>query len=206
MSEPERPPADVAAPGGRPPASKAELRRWARAARAAVRAQRGTAPDEAVCAAIRASDLYRRARTVAVYLAIKDELDLRALLSDDKRFVAPRTHALPAPRLTFHLLAGAELELRGFGVLEPGAASPEVALDGIDLVLVPGLAFDDAGVRLGYGMGYYDRVLSPRPGRSAPATVGVTFDALLRHALPRHAHDVSVDYLVSESGLRPARR
>lgn len=197
MSEP----ADAAAPTQ---PSKADLRLWARAVRSAARARQGAALDEAVCAAVRASDLYRRARTVAVYLAIRDEVDLQSLLSDDKRFVAPRTHLLPEPHLTFHPLAGAQLERRGLGVREPAAASPLVPLDEIDLVLVPGLAFDDAGVRLGYGMGYYDRVLAPRAGSAAPVTVGVTFDALRRRALPRDAHDVRVDYLVSESGLRPA--
>lgn len=237
MSEPTCPGAAAHAP---PPlgAGKAALRRWARARRAALRAaslatapEGGADPDAAVVAALRASELYRRARTVAVYLAMQGEVDLAPLLSDAKRFVAPRTHTAPTPHLTFHELGGAALEEHPWGMREPPATAPAVPLHEVDLLLVPGLLFDTAGARLGYGGGFYDRLLGAhlerarleqarplgaptgdgaagagtQPPATAPTTVGVALEALVVPELPQLDHDVAVDHLVTEAGLRPVR-
>jgi 5-formyltetrahydrofolate cyclo-ligase len=116
--------------------------------------------------------------------------------------VAPRSHALPHHHLTFHELAGGALELHRWGMRQPPASQPPVALQQIDVLLVPGLLFDVAGTRLGYGMGYYDRALASGGG---PVTVGVTLQALLVPELPRAPHDVAVQYLLTEAGLRRAK-
>lgn len=183
--------------------SKRELRRWARAVRLQARAESGAALDAAVCDAVRTAPSFRKARTVASYLATTNEIDLAALLhGSDKRFVVPRTNEEPEPHLTLHQLDGATLELHPFGMLEPSAASLTVPLSEVDLVLVPGLAFDLRGVRLGYGGGYYDRLLA---GGSNPVTIGVTLERLLVERLPHHAHDVRVEELVTERGWRPVQ-
>ncbi len=181
---------------------KAELRRWARDTRARARFGRGAELDEAVVTAIRGSNLYQLATTVALYLPMRGEVDIEALLQDDKRFVAPRALGAPEPRLAFHLLAGAQLETHAWGMREPAASAPAVPFEEMDLLLVPGLLFDEGGGRLGYGGGYYDRLLAPGGERRRPTTVGVTFEALVVPELPRDAHDVAVDYLVTEAGLR----
>lgn len=183
-------------------ASKGELRRWARAVRLQVLAENRAALDATVCEAIRTSPSFRKARTVASYLATASEIDLAALVEgSDKRFVVPRTNEEPGPHLTLHPLDEATLELHPFGMLEPSAASPVVPLSEVDLVLVPGLAFDWGGVRLGYGRGYYDRLLAG--GGSGPVTMGVTLECLLVEQLPHHAHDVRVQEIVTERGWRP---
>ncbi len=84
-----------------------------------------------------------------------------------------------------------------FGVDEPPADSPEVAPEDLDLVVVPALAFDERGYRIGYGGGYYDRFL-PRL-RPDCVTVGVTLDALVVPALPAEPHDVPVQIIVTET-------
>ena len=78
-----------------------------------------------------------------------------------------------------------------FGVQEP--TGPALGVDVIDLVIVPGLAFTPAGDRLGYGQGYYDRLL---PTVAAP-TVGVCFEDQLVDEMPVAAHDVRVGAVVS---------
>jgi 5-formyltetrahydrofolate cyclo-ligase len=65
-------------------------------------------------------------------------------------------------------------------------------------VLLPALAFDERGFRLGYGGGFYDRLLADWP----VLTVGVTPEALVLSAVPREAHDVPVAYLATERGVR----
>ncbi len=167
--------------------------------------------NAAVVAAVRSSSLFRRARVVASYAAFGSEIDLSELVGEEgKRFVFPRTHSRPEPRLTLHEAPAPDSEghpaweRHRFGQLEPGVAQPLVAPHEVDLFLVPGLAFDPSGTRLGYGKGFYDRLLPlARPGA---ALVGITIDALVLPELPRLAHDVRVGYLATESGLRETLR
>ncbi len=196
---PEDPPPPLAA-------GKQALRLWARTVRARARADRGPALDEAVCAAIVASPHFQRAATVGAYLPMVDEVDVEPLMEllagSGRRLVAPRVQFQPTPHLTFHELS-AGTELQRWGVREPAPHAPEVPPSEIELLLVPGLLFDEYGGRLGYGKGFYDRFLA-RHGAQL-ATVGVTFDALLLPRLPLAKHDVAMRYLVTESGMRPAR-
>ena len=83
-----------------------------------------------------------------------------------------------------------------FGMLEPGEACPLLAPEEIDLVLVPGLAFDRAGYRLGQGGGYYDRYLPQCSGKS----LALCREAVLFEALPREEHDRPVGLVLTEHG------
>lgn len=97
-----------------------------------------------------------------------------------------------------------ELAPGRFGVLEPTAmvrADParQVRLDWLDVVLVPGVAFDRAGARLGYGKGYYDRFLSRLPPQVP--RVGLAYSLQLVPTLPTEPTDQRVDYIVTETGI-----
>ncbi len=181
---------------------KAAWRRWAREVRRRVREDRGDALDAAVCERLLSWDRYADAATVAVYLAFGSEIDLGrvvlAATAAGKLVAAPR--AGPAGRLTLHaLVPGAALEVHRFGQREPLASSPLVDPEALDLVLVPGLAFDAAGHRLGHGLGYYDRLLPLlRPGA---VTVGVTPADLVVAGLPVEPHDAAVTHLLTEERL-----
>ena len=183
-------------------AEKRELRRRMKLRRAAaLAAAGGERLSGLVCAAVRASELFAAALTVAAYLAFNDEIDLAPLFDDaEKCFVVPRV-VEPGGDLAFHALEPAALAPHRYGYLEPAASTPQVASSDIDLVMVPGLAFDARGGRLGYGGGHYDRFLLSLP--STTPSVGVTLDALLLDDVPREEHDVRVTHLVTESGLRP---
>ncbi len=102
--------------------------------------------------------------------------------------------------LRVHTLEPSALERHPLGFLQPRADAPAVPLERIDVALVPGLCFDHGGARLGYGRGYYDRLLPLLPARVV--TVGVVHDALVAPRVPREAHDALVQFLVSESGVR----
>ena len=84
------------------------------------------------------------------------------------------------------------------GILEPSTASPAASLDQVGLVLVPGVAFDRLGGRLGQGGGFYDRLLADLEGAFS---VGVAFEAQIVDTLPLEDHDVALDALVTETGL-----
>jgi 5-formyltetrahydrofolate cyclo-ligase len=81
-----------------------------------------------------------------------------------------------------------------FGILEPIEAM-KIAYKNIDLILVAGIAFDNEGYRLGYGLGYYDRFLAKLP---KALKIGLCFDLQIADRLPREAHDVPVDIVVTD--------
>ena len=84
-----------------------------------------------------------------------------------------------------------------YGLPEPGGDCPEIAPEAIDVVLVPGTAFDAGGGRIGQGGGYYDRFL---PGTRA-YRIGVCHDFALLGSVPMQAHDQRMDAVVCPSGL-----
>lgn len=90
-----------------------------------------------------------------------------------------------------------------YGVREPSADSPLVNLDKVQGLLVPGLAFNKNGNRLGKGMGFYDKSLENFTGLK----VGVCFDfQLVEQPLPTEPHDIRVDWIITESGSFDCRR
>lgn len=90
-----------------------------------------------------------------------------------------------------------ELVRGAFGVLEPPDGALEVASGAIDLILVPGLAFDIRGGRLGRGKGFYDRFLAGVRGLK----VGVCFADQVVESVPREPHDIAMDVLATPGGL-----
>ncbi len=180
-------------------ADKAAWRRWAKARRDALPVAVLSAQ---VVAHLRAWEGYQRATHVLLYAAFGSEIDLSALLQDAKRFYLTRT-ASGLRTLTLHAAEGG-LERHRYGYVQPKADAALVEPERIDLALVPGLAFDERGVRLGYGLGYFDRLL-PRLRKGVPR-VGITADALVVPALPAEPHDVGMTHLASESGVRVTQR
>ncbi|MHC4599721.1 MAG: 5-formyltetrahydrofolate cyclo-ligase [Planctomycetota bacterium] len=91
-----------------------------------------------------------------------------------------------------------DLEPNAIGIREPRPGAPRVNPRDLRIVIVPGVAFDPLGYRIGYGGGYYDRLLASAP---RPLRVGLAFDLQRVPSLPRQPHDVPVDVLVTESGV-----
>jgi 5-formyltetrahydrofolate cyclo-ligase len=141
------------------------------------------------------------ARTLALYAPLGTEVDsgeiaLRAA-ARGARVVYPRT-VRGDRRLAFARADACELVPGMLGALEPPAGAPDVALEEIDCVVVPGVAFSAEGLRLGRGGGYYDATLARMP---RAFRVGVAFDAQIVPELPREPHDVPLDAIVTEARL-----
>jgi len=141
--------------------------------------------------------VWQKARSVSVFAALPGEPDVLDPWPSDKRIALPRVHG---EELDFHWTAGrAGLVPGRFGILEPSADSPPAGC-GFDLILVPGIAFDRCGGRLGRGRGYYDRFLA----RASGFVAGVCFDEQLIGKVPLEAHDVRMDAIVTPSEIFPA--
>lgn len=177
-------------------ADKSEWRRWAEQERASVDFSRVSA---AVVEHLLAWPELARARWILLFLPLADEIDLRPLLEAglEGSFCATHTPARGG-RLTVHELGG-PLEVHRYGFLQPHGSAPEVDPADLDLLLLPGLAFDLWGTRLGRGAGYFDRLLMQVSDDAA--LLGVTPSDLVVDRLPREPHDVPVGYLATEQGV-----
>ncbi|HEY8449226.1 MAG TPA: 5-formyltetrahydrofolate cyclo-ligase [Bacillota bacterium] len=148
---------------------------------------------------------WQAAHTVFTYIATRRELPtaplIRAALHQGKQVAAPRITA-PGVMIPYSVRRLEALVPGRYGILAPDP-QVEVPLDPteIELVIVPGLAFDRWGRRLGRGGGYYDRFLEVLR-RRAPAAraVGYTLARFVLRRLPVHPHDQAVDILVTEAG------
>ncbi len=138
-------------------------------------------------------------QTVLVFLPLPEEVNLNPLIERDAetRFVATRTPDRGGD-LSIHELGG-PLEVHRLGFLQPHASARRVSPDEIDVALLPGLAFDLYGNRLGRGAGYFDRLL--RGTRHGAKLVGVVPAALVVDQLPVDPHDMPADYLATEEGV-----
>ena len=152
-----------------------------------------------ICAHLTAWPIFQRAQTVMAYMAFGNEISLAPLMerARDKRWVVPRIAHKPEPHLILHLYDPTRVVRHRFGMLEPDASLPMIAPRALDLVLVPGVAFDRRGYRLGFGGGFYDRFL---PLVTA-TTVGIVHTALIVEHVPNDAHDQRVDFLACETGI-----
>lgn len=173
------------------------------AVRAAMRARRRALPaaekcamDAALCALLAARE-WRGA--VAVYLASPDEIDLRvfieALLCRGTVLAAPRWNGTAYELARLRGLDDASLRTGPMGIREP-AADEIVPVQDISAWIVPGLAFTADGRRVGYGGGWYDRLLAgAAPGADK---IGVAYPFQLVDDLPAAQHDVRLTEVVSE--------
>lgn len=184
-------------------AEKTALRRAMRARRRALPAADVRAASRAVVAHLSSLPSVARARTVALFaVRVSDgELD-PAPLADGRRALFPVVAAASGepggPSLAFRAAAPSELVADRYGIPAPVAAAPTVALDDADVVIVPGLAFDRAGHRLGEGAGYYDSALRGAP---RPLRVAVAHDFQLVDRVPVGPADEPVDLIVTPAGV-----
>ena len=138
-----------------------------------------------------ATESYRNARTVYGYLPFNQEVRTQPILEqalrEGKRVAIPKV--LGREMKFFYIQNFSGLTVSSFGVPEPADDAP-VAEDKTALVLMPGLAFDPLGRRIGYGGGYYDRFLAAEPEHP---TIALCFDFQLLPALETEEHDIRAD-------------
>jgi len=141
---------------------------------------------------------FAEARIIAVYAPIHNEVDTRgvmlAALNSSKVLLLP---AVSRNSLELRSICGPE-ELRegAYGIPEPTPESPLYPPEEVDLIVVPGIAFDKEGRRIGYGKGYYDRALHRLEGKGR--LVGFCYDFQLVDRIVGEPHDVLMDMVITE--------
>ncbi|KKB76038.1 hypothetical protein VW35_20145 [Devosia soli] len=181
--------------------AKAALRKAARARREALSPEFRTDAAKSVCFHFFDKIAFSPDDAVAGYWRIRDELDCQPILirlMDGGQVVVLPVVDGPDQPLDFRVWeADAPLYEAGFGTLAPADLAPRRAPD---LILMPLLGFDGQGTRLGYGGGYYDRTLATLAVR--PMLVGLAFAAQAFDEIPREGHDIPLDAVVTEEGVR----
>jgi len=146
---------------------------------------------------------YRRSKVVMWYVDVRDEVRTRAAIrsavESGEHVIVP--YCVGQTLQLFRLREVADLAEGTFGVLEPREelrrlGDRQARFENVDLVVVPGVAFDDRGGRVGHGQGYYDRLLTG--AASGPLLVGLAFQCQMFPRVPLEDHDVLMDYVVTE--------
>jgi 5-formyltetrahydrofolate cyclo-ligase len=186
--------------------SRRNLRQRIRAERRALPADVRAAADRAIASHIRRSSVYRAAHRIALFLAFDGEPSLGTLAEHaaqtGKRLYVP---VITRSRMRFaEMRLEASLSTNFFGILEPALGRP-IDPRRLDLVLTPLVAFDDRGVRVGVGKGYYDRCfrfLTTHRTWRRPKLLGVAYELQHVPPMPAEVWDVPLWGAVTETGVR----
>jgi len=163
-----------------------------------------TANSAAVCAELLSLSQLQASRQVMWYLPIRGEVDLTPLITATERrgikVLLPKVMSKGVIEAYYCPQPWQDRVASGsYGILEPSLATQSTSPSEIDIVLVPGVAFDKDLYRLGYGGGYYDRFLALLPRRTLK--IGVAYSCQVVDLLPRGQFDCSMDALATEQGL-----
>lgn len=175
---------------------KRALRREIGAKKRALTAAEIEARSAVLAEKLFATEYYRRARSLYAYLSFNQEVRTRPIIerawADGKRVAVPKV--VGGDMVFIWIDSFDSMVESGFGIREPRADGP-AADDSRALVLMPGLAFDPEGRRVGYGGGFYDRFLAREPDHSL---VALCYDFQLLARLEVEAHDVPVDCVITD--------
>ena len=175
--------------------TKEEIRKKTLARRTSLQSDLKMAMDAAVRHQIEYSGRYQQSACVAMYFPIHGEVDLLPMwMGSNKTVVFPRVEGdaiVFCPARTMREFAPGV-----FKIHEP--QTEPICIDQIDLILVPGLIFDRTGLRLGYGMGFYDRLLKAYPDI---VTMGVCQEEFFVETLPKDSWDARVKYVATQSAI-----
>ena len=154
---------------------------------------------------LKSLESFKLSKSVALYSPILNEVRTESIfmaaVQIEKEVYFPR---VSGSSLSFYRVYNLDqLRLGKFRVLEPEPSSHEIKPEEIDIFLMPGLAFDNSGNRLGYGKGYYDRALK---NVSEHKRVGLSYSFQILDSIPSDVHDQKVGAIVTEQGVVFSRR
>lgn len=192
-----------------------DIREQKRIIREEAEAKRQAQPNKlalsrSICERLASLPEYAAASTVMFYVDVRNEVRtqhyLPLALQQGKRVVVP--YCVAGALALFLLGSMDELAAGMYSILEPRPelrTMPEkrVAVAELDLIVVPGVAFDRRGARLGHGVGYYDKLLAQ--ARRDTRLIALAFECQLFPAIPTEPHDIFMDTVVTEAAIYPGQ-
>ncbi|HEY5296400.1 MAG TPA: 5-formyltetrahydrofolate cyclo-ligase [Verrucomicrobiae bacterium] len=158
------------------------------------------------CLILENEEIWKNARSVLFFAPLPEEPDIWPLAADAlaakkkvalPKFIPERNHYASCEIQNF----SSDVEMGKFGIREPKASCAEIPPIEFDLILVPGIAFDLHGNRLGRGQGFYDRLLAEFRGTK----IGIAFDEQISTEVSAEAHDVRMDFILTPTRCLQAR-
>ncbi len=187
---------------------KSEIRRSLRPLRRLISAEYRQKASAAAAKHFSESSFFRDYQIFACYEALADELNtqilIQALWKAGKACYLPLVPSGEDKTLRFALYEeGMKLELNRYRVLEPSKSAQILSAQELEVVLLPLLAFDDQGNRLGTGGGYYDWTFAfKQQGLKKPALIGLAYELQRVEKIPHEPFDVPLEAVVTEAGVR----
>jgi 5-formyltetrahydrofolate cyclo-ligase len=180
--------------------AKANLRRSLLAQRQALSPEAWRHKSDRLCSHLQTHPLFIQARTILAYFSVRQEPDLISLFTLPYQWGFPRC---VGKTLTWHRWSphgSYSLQTNRFNIPEPLPEAPILEANDVDLILVPAVACDQRGYRLGYGGGFYDRLLDSPEWVNKP-TIGIIFDFALLPELPIDPWDQPLWGVCTEKGV-----
>ncbi|GKU30413.1 5-formyltetrahydrofolate cyclo-ligase [Clostridium folliculivorans] len=156
--------------------------------------------DEEIFKSLINSDLYKRSNTIFAFVSFKSEVDTHKIinhaLSNGKTICVPKINSKQEGIKIYKIDNFDQLKEGYFGILEPVESCEKVDSNTLDLILMPGVAFDRHGGRVGYGAAFYDRFLSNMSKQVYK--VALAYDFQVMDTVPMDEHDVKIDGVITE--------
>jgi 5-formyltetrahydrofolate cyclo-ligase len=182
---------------------KKELRKRLREVMDSIPPEELRARSVEVCRLLVEQPEYKRAEVVLVFFSLSSEADTTPLVlrawQDNKRVLAPKVSWEQRRMLPIEIRSSLDLAEARMGIREPASGVP-VPVGEIDLVILPGLAFDPFGNRLGRGKGFYDRFLAHKDYRAVSCAIAL--EEQFVDFVPVGPHDMPIDMLVTDKAVR----
>lgn len=150
-------------------------------------------------------DEYKDSKVVFIYMSFKNEVKtydlIERMLIENKRVVIPYTDTKNTVIIPSEIKSlKDDLVLNPFGYYEPVLEkAKQVEIEELDLIIAPGVVFDDSLNRVGFGKGYYDRILSKK--RKDTRVIAVAFEFQVLDEVPTEPHDIKMDMIITEERI-----
>ena len=146
---------------------------------------------------------YRSASKILFYVSFNNEVSTHEMIKDallnGKTVLVPKCDTEKNTLCISHLIHWADLEKGAYSILEPRQDCLRVVpVSSVDLIIVPGVVFDTKGNRIGYGKGFYDRLLQEAKNAYS---IGLAFESQIIESIPSEEHDEKVDIIITEDRI-----
>ena len=160
--------------------------------------------DRKICDKFYESKYYRDAKNIFIYISYDSEINTKEIINkaliDNKKIYVPRTEFKTRLMDAVEIISLDNLIESEYGILEPSIEEPHIEPNELDLIVVPGVAFDRNGGRMGYGAGFYDRYFKKisKDKMKKIVKLALAYDFQILEDVPMNEQDVPVNYIITE--------